>query len=151
MSFGTSACTFAKGAIKGVQFKASSSGCFDRATGNVWACPLWTTPNQWIPPQGHSGEVDFLERCGNEGGTGFALNFGNNGDAGAGQTSFNIPELETARMFYYRFNSPLLTNDDSVEGWHCPINSDPIKSGTLQCQLIGKNEGYYNRTHHSEA
>lgn len=34
-----------------------------RPSGDVWACPLWMSPEQWRAPQHKSGEIDFVENC----------------------------------------------------------------------------------------
>jgi hypothetical protein len=127
---------------------ASSSGCFSGAD-HVWACPLWLTPQHWIAPQSHSGEVDFIERCGNSNGNGMAWNFGSG--AGSGQESFPIPgDISQPSVFYYKFNSPSYGAGDSVDGWKCSASANPINDGTVDCVHIGTNRGYYARTQHGD-
>merc|ERR1711976_964746 len=100
-----------------------------------------------IAPQSDTGEVDFIERCGTSIGNGMATNFG--AGAGADQATFPIPgDVSQPAVYYYKFNSPDHGHDDSVEGWKCPLASNPIEHGTSTCVLIGKNHGYYKRTYH---
>jgi hypothetical protein len=153
MSFGTSLCPMEKDSIKEIQFVASSSGCFNESmnsAGQVWACPLWLTPQQWIPPQKSSGEIDFIERCGGNGhGNGMAMNFGSG--AGSNQSSFPIPgDISEPGVFYYKFNTPSHGGDDSVDAWKCAGDANPIQHGTAGCTHIGTNRGYYARTQHGD-
>lgn len=41
-----------------IEFDFDFSQCHD-----VWAAPLWITPERWMEPGGTSGEIDFLEMC----------------------------------------------------------------------------------------
>lgn len=163
MSFGAEACAMKKEDIEAIQFRASSSGCYDpQGKKSVWACPLWLNSNQWQKPQGESGEIDFLERCGDASKpspSGFYLNFGNAGDADCteaggkgtctkGQTNFPVPnniDFSQTNTYYLKFNN---TGDEtnSVEAWVCPQASNPMQEGTAGCTFWGKNVGYFTRT-----
>jgi len=63
--------------VSKIEFDLDFSECHD-----VWAAPLWITPQTWIKPGGTSGEIDFLEMC--PVGT-VATNFGASGQPGETQ------------------------------------------------------------------
>lgn len=44
--------------VSKIEFDFDFSHCED-----VWAAPLWITPDNWKEPGGTSGEIDFLEMC----------------------------------------------------------------------------------------
>merc|ERR1711948_96412 len=44
--------------VKTIEFDYDYKNCED-----VWAAPLWITPQTWKFPAATSGEVDFLEMC----------------------------------------------------------------------------------------
>ena len=44
--------------LRSIEFHLEMKDCSD-----VWACPLWMTPQHWRGPQRHSGEIDFVETC----------------------------------------------------------------------------------------
>ena len=146
-SFG-SICTYKKESIQNLQFRASTSGCFNKETGqSVWAAPLWLSPESWAFPQGTTGEIDLLERCGNPGGSGFAINFGAPASPGQ-QKGYAIPEdINDMNTYYVVFKSPAFdNNEDYVEMYKCPEHADPMHDGlahSQECQSIGKYEGYH--------
>lgn len=145
-SFG-STCVYKKESIQNLQFRASTSGCFDQQGGQtVWAAPLWLAPEYWVKPQGTTGEIDLLERCGNASGSGFAFNFGAPA-APDQQTGYAIPEdISNTNTYYVVFKTPAFDNgEDYVEMYKCPEHSDPMHDGLPQtpgCQSVGKYEGY---------
>ena len=55
--YGTS-CAFDVAKVKQISFDVEMRNC-----GDVWACPLWMSPEHWRPPQHRSGEIDFVENC----------------------------------------------------------------------------------------
>lgn len=63
--------------VSQIEFDFDFAQCND-----VWAAPLWITPQNWMNPGGTSGEIDFLEMCpvGS-----VATNFGAGGQAGETQ------------------------------------------------------------------
>lgn len=162
MSFGAEACSMKKEDIQAIQFRASSSGCYDpQGKRSVWACPLWLNPGNWQKPQGESGEIDFLERCGpntEQSTSGFYLNFGNDGDANCtlpekkgqcsqkDQTNFPVPnsiDFSKINTYFLSFNE----TENYVEAWVCPGNkANPMSEGTATCIPWGKNVGYFTRT-----
>lgn len=150
MSFGSS-CSFQKDAIREIQFRASVSGCNDDGV-SVWAAPLWMTPDKWIPLQGTSGEIDFLERCGpNNDGEGFFMNMGAGGTAGVNPRSMPIPNPKEEHTYFVRFENPKHDAGDSVTMWQCPASADPIRDGDLSgCAQIGQGSDlYFQRTDHT--
>lgn len=60
--------------VSKIEFDFDFETCHD-----VWAAPLWITPEDWHAPGGTSGEIDFLEMC--PAGS-FATNFGAPGQPG---------------------------------------------------------------------
>jgi len=66
--------------VSNIEFDFDFSGCQD-----VWAAPLWITPETWKSPGSTSGEIDFVEMCpvGNA-----ATNFGAAGGVGETQMAW---------------------------------------------------------------
>ena len=155
MSYGTagSHCTMQKSEIREIRFTAATSGCFfgPRDPRNVWAAPLWITPALWIPPQGRSGEIDFLERCGTDAGSGFALNYGNSRDADSdgtrpipGQTNIVVPlnasQVSQRHTYVFSFDQA----QDLIKTFVCPAGARQVSANCSQFAPIHK--GYFRRT-----
>lgn len=146
MSFGAR-CAFQKRSLRSLQFAASTSGCFGAQS--VWAAPLWMAPDHWVAPQGRSGEIDFMERCGNQQGTGIALNFGAPAAAGA-RSSYAIDDTDREHVYYFEFQSPWSGEKvgDAVEAYQCAEGTMPSLQGiaAAQCKLLGTYPNYFSWT-----
>jgi len=159
MSFGALGCPLPKGNLQSVEFTVSTSGCLDPKSDsrNVWACPLWMTPAKWGPDQVHSGEIDFVERCGLAAArevskSGMAFNFGHYTADPRGPHDFPIDvDLSSPHTMFVAFDHEL----DQVRAYVCPESVKPtadLKAGrgiSQQCKLLGTDSGYFARTKHA--
>jgi hypothetical protein len=112
--------------VSKIEFDFDFSGC-----GDVWAAPLWITPETWISPGGTSGEIDFIEMCP----VGAAsTNFGAGGQYGETQMSWGAGSGANGPKHY------TLTLDDSGNLKTTVCNLD----GTTGCSDAAHYENFLN-------
>lgn len=120
--------------VSKIEFDFDFSQCED-----VWAAPLWITPDHWKEPGGTSGEIDFLEMCpvGS-----VATNFGAGGQTGEHQQKWGSGSGPNGPKHF----TLTLDNSGNLKTQICHLDGTSCFSGAYYDGFIDRVTSKYN--HH---
>ena len=149
-------CQFPMNKLMKLQATLESSGCQ-----GLWAAPLWISPQNWIPDQWQSGEIDIFERgCIKQ--DGYLTSFGNIDSAikhdSWKQQGQGFQEDSTSLTAYITFSPGAYDNPDApgspdqVAIYRCAKGANPIEDGDVRgCDVTLYNSYYKDTKDHTKS